>query len=121
MAQGAENVIFQSLGGPVEKYLNLGGPSSGLKKDLVSGNSKFIFLADEFEAAKLRWAGGAQRPVWHGSELKKTGARSARARTRAHARPKPTSLSYIHLGSSVCHIPVCHPVIIAERSAILYV
>jgi hypothetical protein len=30
---------------------------------LVSGNSKSIFLADEYEAAKLRWAGGAQRPV----------------------------------------------------------
>ena len=38
-------------------------------------------------------------------------------RTGAHARPKPTSLSYIYLGSSVClsscHIPVvlsysCH-------------
>ncbi len=26
--------------------------------------------------------GGAQRPVWHGNEPKKTGARSARARTR---------------------------------------
>jgi hypothetical protein len=26
--------------------------------------------------------GGAQRPVWGGNELKKTGARSARARTR---------------------------------------
>jgi hypothetical protein len=24
-------------------------------------------------------------------------------------------LSYIYLGSSVCHIPVCHPVIAAER------
>ncbi len=32
-------------------------------------------------------------------------------RTGAHARPKPTSLSYIYRGSSVCHIPVCHPVI----------
>ena len=31
-------------------------------------------------------------------------------RTGAYARPKRTSLSYIHLGSSVCH-PVCHPVI----------
>ncbi len=30
-------------------------------------------------------------------------------------------LSYIYLGSSVCHIPVCHPVTIAERSAILLV
>jgi hypothetical protein len=26
--------------------------------------------------------GGAQRPVWYGNELIKTGARSARARTR---------------------------------------
>jgi hypothetical protein len=53
--------------------------------------------------------GGAQRPVWRGNEPKKTGARSARARTRGQ---KPTSLSYIHLGSSVCH-PVCHPVILS--------
>jgi hypothetical protein len=34
-------------------------------------------------AAKLRWAGGgAQRPALQVNELKKTGARSARARTR---------------------------------------
>jgi hypothetical protein len=35
-------------------------------------------------AAKLRWArgGGAQRPAVQVSELKKTGARSARARRR---------------------------------------
>jgi hypothetical protein len=34
-------------------------------------------------SAKLRWAGGgAQRPVGRGNESKKTGARSARARTR---------------------------------------
>jgi hypothetical protein len=39
-------------------------------------------LANEYEAAKLRWAGGAQRPVWRGNEPKKTGAHSARARTR---------------------------------------
>jgi len=47
-----------------------------------SVNSKFTFLADEYEAAKLRWAGGAERPNWRGNEPKKTGARSARARTR---------------------------------------
>jgi hypothetical protein len=35
--------------------------------------------------------GGAQRPVWRVNEPEKTGARSARARTGAHARPKPTS------------------------------
>ncbi len=38
----------------------------------------FIFVG----AAKLRWAGGAQRPVGRGNEPKKTGTRSARARTR---------------------------------------
>ncbi len=36
-------------------------------------------------------------------------------RTGAHARPNPTSLSYIYLGSSVCH-PVCHPVIFLSYS-----
>ncbi len=58
------------------------GPRLGLKKAFVFGNSKFIFLADEYEAAKLRWVRGAQRPVWRSNEPKKTGARSARARTR---------------------------------------
>jgi hypothetical protein len=43
------------------------------------------FLAHEFEAAKLRWEGGAQRPGLSGNAPKKkgaTGARSARARMR---------------------------------------
>ncbi len=39
-------------------------------------------MADEYEAVNLRWVGGAQRPVWRGNAPKKTGARSARARTR---------------------------------------
>jgi hypothetical protein len=51
-----------------------GGPSSGLK-----GNSRFFYFCG---APKLRWAGGAQRPVGRVNEPKKTGARSARARTR---------------------------------------
>jgi hypothetical protein len=55
-------------------------PELGLKKALVSGNNKF--LANEYEAAKLRWVGGAQRFVLRGNAPKKTGARSARARTR---------------------------------------
>jgi hypothetical protein len=42
----------------------------------------FLLLGYEYEAAKLRWAGGAQRPVLPGNVPKKTGARSARARTR---------------------------------------
>ena len=41
------------------------------------------FLADEYEAAKLRWAGRARRaPFSMLMSPKKTGARSARARTR---------------------------------------
>ncbi len=51
-----------------------GGPSSKV--------FFYLFLGIEQETAKLRWAGGAQRPVWRGDEPKKTGARSARARTR---------------------------------------
>ncbi len=65
------------------KIFDPGGPSSGLKEALVSKNSKYIyFLANEYEAAKLRWVGGAQRLIWRGNAPKKTGARSARARTR---------------------------------------
>ncbi len=63
------------------KIFDPGGPSSGLKEALVSGNSKY-FLADEDEAAKLRLAGGAQRPVWYVNKPNKTGARSAPSRTR---------------------------------------
>jgi hypothetical protein len=52
-------------------------------KHFVSGIF-FIFGG----AAKLRWlGGGAQRPVWHVKEPKKTGARSTRKRsTRARTR-----------------------------------
>ncbi len=55
-------------------------PSSGLKEALFCGYSNLYFLANEYEAAKLRWAGGAERPVWRGNAPKKTGAGSARAR-----------------------------------------
>ncbi len=43
------------------------------------------FLADKYLSMKQRSCdgrGGAQRPVWRGNAPKKTGARSARARTR---------------------------------------
>ena len=57
--------------------------------------------------------GGAQRPFLCGNELKKTGARSARARTRGQ-----NPLVIIYLPRVLCHIPVvlsvilssCHPV-----------
>jgi hypothetical protein len=46
----------------------------------------FLEIVDFFifggAAKQQRWAGGAQRPVGRGNEPKKTGARSARARTR---------------------------------------
>jgi len=46
----------------------------------VLGDCTIFFL-------HLAW-GGAQRPVWRITELKKAGVRSA----RAHARPKATSI-----------------------------
>jgi hypothetical protein len=55
-----------------------GGPSSGQKGSILFLEYFFIFGG----AAKLRWAGGAQRPVWRVYEPKKSGERSARARTR---------------------------------------
>ncbi len=47
-------------------------------KHFVSG--LFFYFGGCSEAAM--GGGGAQRPVWHGNEPKKMGARSARARTR---------------------------------------
>jgi hypothetical protein len=64
--------------------------------------------------------GGAQRPFGVFVSQKKTGARSARARTRGQ---NPLVLSYIYLGSSVCHPVVlssCHiPVILSVVVAAL--
>ncbi len=60
-------------------------------------------LADEYEAGKLRWAEGVQRPVWRGNAPKKTGVRSARARTRGQ---NPLVIN-IYLGYFVC-VSVCH-------------
>ncbi len=55
-------------------------PEFGLKEDILFLEIVYFLFGGE---AKLRWAGGgAQRPVGRGNELKKTGARSARARTR---------------------------------------
>jgi hypothetical protein len=62
-------------------------------------------------------AGGAQRPFGVFISPKKTGARSARARTRGH-------LSYIYLGYFVCLcviVCVCVSQFVSERSAILLV
>ncbi len=52
----------------------------GLKEDILFLEIVYFLILGV--AAKLRWAGGAQRPVGRGSEHKNTGARSARARTR---------------------------------------
>ncbi len=68
----------RSLGGPVERYTPLAA--------LVRPEGSILFLDYFFyfggcsEAAM--GGGGAQRPVWLVNEPKKTGARSARARTR---------------------------------------
>jgi hypothetical protein len=53
----------------------------GLKEDILY--LEILYFYTFGRAAKLQWAGGgAQRPVSGGSKLKKTGARSARARMR---------------------------------------
>ena len=76
----------------------------------------FLEIVDFFYffvgAAKLRGAGGAQRPVRRVNEPKKTGARSARARTRG----QNPLVSIIYLSRVLC---LC--VTIAECSAILLV
>ncbi len=49
-------------------------------KHFVSGKSKFLIFGGQRSCDGR--GGSAQRPVWGGNEFKKTGARSARARTR---------------------------------------
>ncbi len=56
------------------------GPSLGLKEVILFLERVYFLILGG--AAKLRWEGGAQRPVRRGNEPKKTGARSARVRTR---------------------------------------
>jgi hypothetical protein len=51
----------------------------GLKEDILFLEIVYILFWGSSEAAM---GGGAQRPVGRGNEPKKTGARSARARTR---------------------------------------
>ncbi len=93
----------------MERYTPLapGGPSLGLKEDILFLEIAYFYIFDG--AAKLRWAGGG--PVWRANGPIKTGARSVRERTRGQ---NPLVLLFIYLGSSVCHIPVvlssCHPV-----------
>jgi hypothetical protein len=63
----------------MEKYMPWRPEFGPEGKHFVFGNSLFFILGG---AAKLRWGGGAQRPVLRVYDPKKTGARSARARTR---------------------------------------
>ncbi len=73
-----EGLVLCVLSGLGSIELKEKGPSRG-RPEL---GRLFLFLEYDEKAAKLRWVGGAQRPVWRGNEPKKTGARSARARTR---------------------------------------
>jgi hypothetical protein len=67
----AGDLLFHSLCGK-KKALDVGGPSS----------IDFIYFWGSNKKQRSCDGGGAQRPDWGGNELKKTGARSARARTR---------------------------------------
>jgi hypothetical protein len=74
MGGGKGSHISYSLCGPVEKKaLDVGGPS------LID----FIYFWGRIRSSEAAMGGGgAQRPLWGCNDLKKTGARSARARTR---------------------------------------
>jgi hypothetical protein len=74
---GGCNVAQNGAAFPSGKMYVPGGPNSGQKGCILFLEYFFIFGG----AAKLRWAGGAQRPVWRVFEPKKSVARSARART----------------------------------------
>ena len=75
----AGDLIFLSLCGPVErkKAHDADGPSTSSSSILFN-----IFEGSNKKQRSCDGRGGAQRPVWLGNEPKKTGARSARARTR---------------------------------------
>ena len=72
------NIIFQSLGGPMERYTPLTARVRARREAFCFWT--IFYFGGCSDAAMGR--GGEQRPVWGGNELKKTGARSARARTR---------------------------------------
>ncbi len=71
MGRRAGNITFQSLGGSLKGIILL----LGIVRNNFWGINKKQRSCDGRR-------GGAQRPVWRGNEPKKTGARSARARTR---------------------------------------
>jgi hypothetical protein len=71
-------------------------PEFGLKENILFLEIVYFLFGGE---AKLRRAGGAQRPVGRGNELKKTGARSARARTRGQ-NPLVSSIDVSTLGTT---------------------
>ncbi len=58
----------------MKKAFDVGGPSSI--------NFKYFLGSNEKQRSCVGQGVGAERPVLRGNELKKTGARSARARTR---------------------------------------
>ena len=105
MACVAGNIIHQSFGGPVERYTSLVARVPALKGSILFLEIVHFSGMNKKQRSCDGWW-GAQRPVRRGNEPKKTGARSAQARTRG----QNPLVSYIHLGSSVCH-PVCRPVI----------
>jgi hypothetical protein len=114
VGQGAGNIIFRKLGGPVERYTPLVARVRARREAFCFWT--IFYFGGCSEAAM----GGGARSAPFGVAMSPKD-RCAQ-RTGAHARQKPTSLSYIYLGSSVCHPvchpvfrPVCRPVVVAER------
>ncbi len=94
---GAEYLIFMaSVVHWIEKSLSRGRP------EFVSF-FKIYFRGSNKKQRSCDGRGGAQRPVWLGNEPKKTGALSARARTRGQ-NPLVSYISWIFLVRSVLPI-----------------
>ncbi len=92
-----------------------GGASLGLKGSILFLEIVYFFFGGGSSEAAI---GGAQRPVYHVTEPKKTGERSARARTRG----QNPLVFIIYLSRVLCLcVCVCVSQFVSERSAILLV
>jgi hypothetical protein len=121
VGRGAGGLLFQSLCGPVErKALDVGGLSSSLKKSIYFLESPspwrpslidFIyFWGSNKKQRSCDGRVGRAAPVWRGNEFQKTGARSARARTRGQ---NPLVFIYLFITSLSATTPIL-PKTVAE-------
>jgi hypothetical protein len=81
--QGAGSIVYQSIGGPVERYTVHPWLRPEFEPEVKHLFLEIVYFLYFWGMNKKQdGQGGAQRPFWRGIEPKKTGARSARACTR---------------------------------------